>query len=455
LNYGAAFRENRPIDFLQRFGEYVAIHYKACIAPAFWSSPTEFGGEDPEPEMPEAIPNTNVRKAMLAGFTNDVKEWKSEAKKILEHKRAVFALVWAQLSKASRSEIKDHPQWEEMFHERDLLYLINRIRATHIARQSGNPGQDMERVRSTWATMYPQETSFVFRKRAEDYQLERTSVGLPVIPDDELVIGILNRLNMSRYSSLVWDYLDNERRGIAALPELPSTLWKEIKDTQVVRFRGTGAAHLQAVYLSRVDDLDEKGRGGRGGRGRTRGRGRGRGTFSSSTTPPACPPESIKPADIICWSCGKKGHRSTSCPTKTVHFSDSVVNAEVFLTTITNFHPASEDNQAEPPSPSENTVPVFHSTSKQLNINAIMLDTQSAIHPVSNKALLTRVVDTATPVVVQGTTQDKTNVTQEEYFSWPYILLIKNKFCILCLEYLEPAHYPLVHISTSEKKVDT
>ena len=97
----------------------------------------------------------------------------------------------------------------------------------------------MERLRSTWALvrMYPQETSFAFRKRVEDYQLERFSVGLPAIPADELIIGILNRLDMSRYSSLVKDYLDNERRGIAALPELPSTLWKEIKDTQVVRRR--------------------------------------------------------------------------------------------------------------------------------------------------------------------------------------------------------------------------
>ena len=42
---------------------------------------------------------------------------------------------------------------------------------------------------------------------------------------------------MSRYGSLVKDYLDNERRGIANLPELPSTLWKEMKDTQVIRFR--------------------------------------------------------------------------------------------------------------------------------------------------------------------------------------------------------------------------
>jgi hypothetical protein len=70
--------------------------------------------------------------------------------------------------------------------------------------------------------MCPQETSFAFRKRVEDYQLERTSVGLEEIPAEELIIVILNRLDMSRYASLVRDYLDIERRGIAALPELPS-----------------------------------------------------------------------------------------------------------------------------------------------------------------------------------------------------------------------------------------
>ena len=84
--------------------------------------------------------------------------------------------------------------------------------------------------------MYSHETSFSFRKRVEDHQLERSSVGLPVIPEDELVIGILNRLDMSRYATLTKDYFDNERRGIAELPEASSTLWKEIKDTQVIRF---------------------------------------------------------------------------------------------------------------------------------------------------------------------------------------------------------------------------
>ena len=431
LNYGAAVKENRPIEFLQLFGEYCAINYKACIAPAFWSSPPAFGDVEEEPAMPDPIPNSNVGKAMLAEYSNDKKEWKIETKKILEHKQAVFALVYSQLSESSRSEVQDHEDWVASFAERDLLYLIGRIRATHIARQSGNPAQDMERVRTSWANMrmYPQETSFAFRKRVEDYQLERTSVGLQAIPDEELVIGILNRLDMSRYASLVKDYLDNERRGIAELPELPSTLWKEIKDTQVVRFRGTGPANLHAVYLSRVDDLEDNGRGpGRGGRGRGgrggkgRGRGRGRGGFAPvpSTGGLGPPPEPIKPSDIICWTCGKKGHRSTNCPNKQttstplkVHFSDSVEDAQIYLTSVETFHPSNEESLPNTEATKNPAITVLLSATDDLHQTIIMLDTQSSVHLISNKELMADVTTAMTPIVVQGITGDKLPVTLE------------------------------------------
>ena len=336
LNFGASGKENKPIEFLQTIGEHVAINYKPSICYAFWSTPPEFGTEDEEPGLPEVIPGGNLGKAILANYLSDHKEWKSEAKKISENKQAVFALVYAQLSESSRAEVKDNEEWIEAYNTRDLLYLIVRIRVTHIARQSGNPGQDKERVNQLWSTlrMQPHETSFAFRKRVEDHQLERSAVGLPVIPEDELVIGILNRLDMARYASLTKDYFDHERRGIAELPEASSTLWKEIKDTQIIRFRANAGNGLESVYLSRADELNidggrGRGRGGRSGRGRSGrgrgGRGRGRGAQekppTDDTKTEGKSPPSITPEDIVCWTCGKKGHRSSNCPVKHVHFT--------------------------------------------------------------------------------------------------------------------------------------
>lgn len=276
LNFGASGKECKPIEFLQTMGEHVAINYKPVICFAFLSSPPEYGDEDEEPEMPDEFPPGNVGKAIIAQYLSDHKDWKTEAKKIAENKQSVFALVYAQLSESSRAEIKDDEDWTIAYNTRDLLYLIGRIRSTHIARQSGNPGQDRERVQLLWSQlrMYSHETSFSFRKGVEDHQLDRSSVGLPVTPEGELVIGILNRQDMSRYASLTKDYFDNERRGIAELPEASSTLWKKIKDMQVIRFRGIGGGLLESVYLTRADDIHIDGGRGRGRVGRS-GRGRG------------------------------------------------------------------------------------------------------------------------------------------------------------------------------------
>ena len=84
------------------------------------------------------------------------------------------------MTESSRVELKEDLQWLELSNARDLLYLIRRVRATHIARQSGNPVMDKERVRMIWANMRMQsnENSYEFRKRIEYHQLQMSSVGL-------------------------------------------------------------------------------------------------------------------------------------------------------------------------------------------------------------------------------------------------------------------------------------
>ena len=103
--------------------------------------------------MPDDIPAGNAGKVVLAEYLSDHKNWKTEAKKIAENKQSVSALVYAQLSESSRAEVKDNEEWTEAYVNRDLLYLIVRIRANHIARQSGNPGQDRERVNQSWSNL--------------------------------------------------------------------------------------------------------------------------------------------------------------------------------------------------------------------------------------------------------------------------------------------------------------
>jgi Zinc knuckle len=423
LNFGASAKENKPIEFLQLMGEHAAIVSKPSICFAYWTTPPAYGDEDEEPEIPAEIPAGNLGKIVLAKYLTAHKDWTSDTKKITEDKLAAFSLTYGQLSESSRCEVQDDEEWVENYNERNLLYLIQRIRATHIARRTGNPGQDRERVQMAWANirMQPHETSFAFRKRVDDHQLERTSVGLPVIPEDELVVGILNRLDMSRYATLARDYFDNERRGIAALPEASSTLWKEVKDAQVIRFRGTRVNDLESIYLTRVDEIKiDGGRGrGRGSRATRGGRGgRGRGRFSNEekghlddikTTATASP---ITPDNIICWTCGKKGHRSNICPIKRVHFAAAEDDETIFLTRTV------PDNCTPPLKNSshdlgERTTSVFLSNVSGCEDTVLMLDTQSGIHLIRNPGILTTIMPSQFPITVQGITKDKVKIKDE------------------------------------------
>ena len=222
LHYGGGAKDNRPIEFLKAMGEHCDVKCKPSIGPAFSSIPPAFGDYDPEPTVPVIPEGETLSTIQTQEYLHVKKLWLTEKRDAELQRRTTFALVWGQLSQASRVEVEDDEFWRSLkiVESKDLLYLIVRIRATHIARQSGNPAQDKERVRQLWSElkMYNSESSFEFRTRVENYQQQRLAVGLLEIPDDELIIGIINRLDLYRYGELVSNYLTNEARDIHPLP---------------------------------------------------------------------------------------------------------------------------------------------------------------------------------------------------------------------------------------------
>jgi hypothetical protein len=262
-------KDNKSIDFLRLFGEYCDVHMKASIGPAFSSVPPAFGPFDIEPIVPVAVRETPLSTIVVQEYLHLKKFWLTEKRTAELQRLSTFSLVWSRLSESSRSELSEDEHWEAKFNSKDLLYLITRIRSTHIAHKSGNPAQDKERTRRIWADMFmnPSESSFTFRTRIENYQLERQAVGLSKIPDDELIIGIINRLDIYRYGELVRNYLSNDARDIAPLPTELSKLWTDIKHTNVVRFKGqTIPSRLESIYVTSTDT--DRGRGDRRGGGR-------------------------------------------------------------------------------------------------------------------------------------------------------------------------------------------
>ena len=66
--------------------------------------------------------------------------------------------------------------------------------------------------------------------------MERVAVGLEPIPEGELVIGILHRIDQARYGHVRLKFLENQRLKVSIFSDRAEVIWKEIKDTQAVAY---------------------------------------------------------------------------------------------------------------------------------------------------------------------------------------------------------------------------
>ena len=424
-------KNNKPVEFLRLLGEHCAVTLKASIAEAFLSIPPAFGITAPAPTYPDIDPDadlTHVDRANINVWLNEQKAWSNDELKLKNDKLTAFSIVYCQISQDSRSEIEDHAEWTENFATRNLIYLITRIRATHIAVQSGNILQDQERVRAKWFNMRmtSDQSSFGFRKEVEEYQLERVAVGLAILPDSELIIGILNRVDQARYGHIRRTLLENQRLNIGTFPTDPNTIWKEIKDSQAVRFNTSFPTYNENVFLSRTEEFEsnhqqEKSKNGRGGYGRGRasqsGRGRGGRHHASNAGPTALPSaekssgtvtpavtDSITPRTITCYNCGKKGHKKSECRSQKVYFSEDQ-NESAFLATVQDFDPRIGEHIED----HEDDNLVLMSSVSRMD-NNLLLDTQASIHIIANPELVENITPSESIIRVQGITKDVTLV---------------------------------------------
>ena len=436
LDFGNT-KSQRPVEFLREIGEHCAVTYQSTIADAFVSIPPCFSESELEPTYPSITTTgkadlTHQEKALVQTYLNAHKTWYSEEVKAKNDKMTVFSVVYGQLSESSRCEVQDDERWVKSFKDRNLIYLITRIRATHIAAQSGNLEQDQERVRGKWFSMMmsPTQTSYSFRREVEEYQLERIAVGLPEIPSSELIIGILNRVDQVRFGHVKSTYLANQRLNVGTFPSEAHVVWKELKDSQAQRYNATNLGHYESVFMARTEDHSDhhgRGRSGRSGRGGGRGRhhpARGRGYHE--TPPPSKhdigqakgdtstiaqhtashSSESILPREITCWECGKKGHKKSECTLKKAYYIEETTPETAFLTTIETFNSREEELA---PTPTKNKLVLL--SSKTQAPTTLLLDTQASVHIVSNAALLEDIFTTTRPINIQGITKDVTHVT--------------------------------------------
>ena len=127
---------------------------KTSIGPAFSSVPPAFGPFDEEPIAPVAVCDTALSTIEVQEYLHLKKLWISEKLTAESQRLSTFSLVWRRLSDSSRSELTEDAEWTAKFNSKDILYLITRIRSTHIAQRSRNPAQEKESTRRVWSDMF-------------------------------------------------------------------------------------------------------------------------------------------------------------------------------------------------------------------------------------------------------------------------------------------------------------
>lgn len=305
-----------------------------------------------------------------------------------------YSYLWESLSVESKEEVTQHADYiaADLANDPNVLWSI--IRRTHLTEIHGAVIGALEVVnlKNKFNGMRQKPTTTLGEfKRDFDIQLSvLAGAGVAVIPQTELAVLFLTKLDPLRYGSMMTQ-LSNEATLGRPFPETLIRAWTVASTWKTTNIKITGSTDMQSVFVCADDvrgDVRDNSRGGRGsGRGRG-GRGAGRGANpltdatnrgSTRTHPPSAP------ETRTCRGCFTKGHLLKDCP-------DNLKSAERPTAMVAAI---GEDDEADSP---DDSVYMIHRSNNDhtfvmFSDTDVLLDNQAGRSIFKNRALLTDIAE--------------------------------------------------------------
>lgn len=300
-----------------------------------------------------------------------------------------YAHLWESLSVESKEEVTHHADYVAADLASDPNALWSIIRRTHLTEVHGAVMGPLEIVnlKSKFSSMRqrPNVTLGEF-KRDFDIQLSvLAGAGVAVIPQPELAVLFLTKLDPLRYGSMMTQ-LSNEAALDRPFPATLIRAWTVASSWKTTSPKITASSDMQSVFVC-ADDVRDDTKGNRGGgRGSGSGRGgRGAGRGASTDAANRGAPTGVSKETRTCRGCLVKGHVYKDCPDNL----KSVERPAAMVAAI------GEDDEADSP---DDNVYVIHRSSDDhtfvmFSDTDVLLDNQAGRSIFKNRALLTDIAE--------------------------------------------------------------
>ena len=305
----------------------------------------------------------------------------------------LYATLWETISLESKEEIRQHVDYEDadLTQNPNILWTI--IVETHVTAIHGAGPEMRELEIVTLKTKFnairqrSNMTIGEFKKEFDDQIDVITGAGVEPMPQPELAILFLTKLDPTRYAPMMAQLTNNATLGIP-FPQTLHAAWTISSGWKAASLRQQGGGEMHSVFILADDDRKEGGRErGRGGRGRGRGQ-RGAGGRPDQKRPLQAP-------DVVenrtCRGCLIKGHLWANCPDNPDKMSAMVVTDEPDY----EDHMSTYDAAFICTTGEEDAVILFTN-------DDVLLDNQASRSLFKNCKLLTTIEQAASPFYIGG-----------------------------------------------------